>query len=67
MFYRILVDNFRHPHSGKPMKKGEIVDLFHANGDKLTEGKNPPLARTKKVDANTAMVLQTEIKKELGN
>ena len=67
MFYRILVDNFKHPHTGKPMKKGEIVDLFHTQGDKLTEGENPPLVRTKKVDAKTAMVMQEEIKKELGN
>lgn len=67
MFYRILVEDFQHPHTGKPMKKGKIIDLFHQDGDKLTKGENPLLARSKKVDANTAMVLETEIKKELGN
>jgi len=65
MFYRVIKDGFKHPHSNKPLKKGDVIDLFHLTGNSLTEGKNPPLAHTKKVDKNTAMVMAAEIKKDL--
>jgi hypothetical protein len=64
-FYRVLKNGFENPTNGKKHKKGEVIDLFHTIGNPLTEGKSPSLARSKKVDKDTAIAIKTEIEREL--
>ena len=63
--YRVLKDGFKNPTNDKLHKAGEIIDLFHTVGDKLTTGKKPQLVRSVKVDPNTALAMKLETQKEL--
>ncbi len=65
MFYRVLKDGFKNPTNKNIHKKGQIIDLFHTIGNPLTEGKKPALAKSTKVDEETAIAIKTEIEKEL--
>lgn len=65
MFYRVLKDGFKNPTNGKTHKKGQIVDIFHTIGEPLTQGKDPALARSVKVDEDTAMAMRLETEKNL--
>ena len=65
MTYKALKDGII-PDSGREIKKGQIIDLFHQYGDTLTKGDDPLLRRTKRPDPHTALALKETIKRELG-
>jgi len=65
MNFRVL-KNGKHPVTKKPIKKGTIIDVWHETGLSLWEGKDPLLARTVKVDSNTALAMKLETDKEIG-